>query len=117
MFTQIVSGFVDDKEISITPSGDLQLKKGEKLILPPNISSGEKQLLILLTETLLQKSAPFIFLADEPELSLHIEWQAKIISSIKKLNASAQVIVATHSPEIAAGWRENIISMEDILHD
>ena len=71
---------------------------------------------ILLTETLLQRNQTFIFLADEPELSLHIEWQSMVIRSIKALNRNAQIIVATHSPEIAGGWAENIIDMEDILN-
>lgn len=116
LFIDTIKNFIDDKDVSITPSGDLQTKKMQKTILLPALSSGEKQLLILLTETLLQKNAPFIFLADEPELSLHIEWQAKIVPSIKRLNTSAQVIVATHSPEIAAGNKAKVIDMEDILH-
>jgi len=56
-----------------------------------------------------------MFFADEPELSLHIEWQEKIISSIRDLNPNSQIIVATHSPEIAGRWRENMIDMEDII--
>ena len=62
-----------------------------------SLSSGEKQLLILLTQTLLQEKQPFIYIADEPELSLHIEWQHKIISAIKELNPNVQIIAATHS--------------------
>ena len=73
--------------------------------------------MILLVETLLQKNQPFIFLADEPEISLHIEWQAKVISSIRQLNFEAQVIVATHSPEIAGSWKGNVINMEDIISE
>lgn len=66
-----------------------------------SLSSGEKQLIILLTEALLQKSMPNIFIADEPELSLHIGWQRIIIEKILEMNPMAQIIVATHSPEIA----------------
>jgi len=116
LFTQTIKSFMVDKDITMTPSGDLQITKEQKIINIPALSSGEKQLLILLIETLLQKNAPFIFLADEPELSLHIDWQSKIIPSIKKLNTAAQVIVATHSPEIAAGGQDKVIDMEDILH-
>ncbi len=115
-FLQIVGEFIDDKEVKIDPNGDLTIQKDGKRIAIADLSSGEKQLLILLIETLLQKNEPFVFLADEPELSLHIEWQAKIISSIRNLNPHSQIIVATHSPEIAGGWRENIIDMEDVIH-
>ncbi len=85
-------------------------------IIISQLSSGEKQLIILLTETLLQKKSQTIFIADEPELSLHIEWQRKIIPSIKELNPNAQIIVATHSPEIVGKWKSNAINMEGIIH-
>lgn len=85
-------------------------------ITPSSLSSGEKQLLILLTETLLQQNVPTIFLADEPELSLHIDWQRKIISSVRELNPNAQIIVATHSPEIAGLWIPNVINMANITN-
>ena len=83
-------------------------------ISPSRLSSGEKQLLILLTQTLLQEKQPYIFVADEPELSLHIRWQRNIIGAIHEINPSAQIIVATHSPEVAGQWSRNIIMMESI---
>lgn len=115
-FLEIASDFMVDKELAINPAtGTLRVNKYGRPIQLLDLSSGEKQLLILLIETLLQKNEFFIFLADEPEISLHIEWQEKIISSIRKLNASSQIIVATHSPEIAGGWKSNLIDMEDII--
>lgn len=80
------------------------------------LSSGEKQVLILLTESLLQGGDSKIFIADEPELSLHIDWQSMILPSIKKLNSQAQIIVATHSPEVAGEYPGNILDMEDICN-
>jgi ABC-type cobalamin/Fe3+-siderophores transport system ATPase subunit len=115
-FLGIASEFMNDKVLSINPAtGMLRVTKDGRSIPLLDLSSGEKQLLILLIETLLQENEFFIFLADEPEISLHIEWQEKIISSIRKLNSSSQIIVATHSPEIAGGWRPNLIDMEDII--
>lgn len=114
-FVDAIVGFVSDKQFRFGAAGNLEIFKDNKQIPLSKLSSGEKQLLILLTETILQRNQPFIFLADEPELSLHIEWQAKIISSIRLLNNLAQIIVATHSPEIAGGWKRNLIDMEDII--
>lgn len=96
------------KEFHETKNFSIKTEKSQGLIIYKDdmpiplskLSSGEKQLIILLTEALLQKSKETLFIADEPELSLHIEWQQKIISSIMKLNPKAQIIVATHSPEI-----------------
>lgn len=81
-----------------------------------DLSSGEKQLLILLTETLLQKENNSIFIADEPELSLHIEWQRMIISSIRELNPNSQIILATHSPEIVGKNLRSVVNMEKIIY-
>lgn len=89
-------------------------KGGYKLDLK-DLSSGEKQIFILLTETLLQQEKPVIFIADEPELSLHISWQRRLIKSIVNLNKNSQIIIATHSPEIAADWDTSLIEMENIM--
>ena len=88
----------------------------EKPINLSSLSSGEKQLFILLTESLLQKNIPHIFIADEPELSLHIGWQRIIIGKILEMNPNAQIIVATHSPEIAGNYPSNVINMKKITY-
>ena len=118
LYLETLRGFADDKEFELDPSkaGQLMVKKGTTDLPIDQLSSGEKQLVILLTETLLQENERFVFIADEPELSLHIKWQRRILSSIRTLNAKAQIIVATHSPEIAAKWPQNIIKMGDIIH-
>ena len=78
------------------------------------LSSGEKQLFILLTEALLQKESNYLFIADEPELSLHIKWQKQILSEMLSINPNAQIIVATHSPEVASNYPNRIINMANI---
>ena len=55
-------------------------------------------------------------MTDEPELSLHISWQRKIIPAIKQLNPNAQIIAATHSPEVASKYRNSIYNMEEIIN-
>lgn len=114
LFLMILKDFIDGKEFGFD-AGELVVKAPENIPIS-KLSSGEKQLLIIFAETLLQRQQPYIFLADEPELSLHIAWQRKIIPAIRKLNPNAQVLVATHSPEIAGKYRSCILNMEDILH-
>lgn len=115
----ILRQFAEDKTFSLSPdlSGELLVYKGKTKLSLEQLSSGEKQLFILLTEALLQRGQPFIFIADEPELSLHIEWQKQILSFIKALNPNSQIIVATHAPEVAGKWRNYITKMEDIIHE
>lgn len=114
LFTDILSEFIIDKEFSFL-HGDLRIRAHDEDIHYDGLSSGEKQLLIIFIETLLQKQERYIFLTDEPELSLHIAWQRKIIPAIKKLNPNAQVIAATHSPEVASKYKSSIIDMEELI--
>lgn len=114
LFLDTLKKFIDDKIFSFV-GGELVVNTEGPLALA-KLSSGEKQLLILLIEALLQRQRPYIFLADEPELSLHIAWQRNIISAIRSLNSNAQIVVATHSPEIAGKFKECLMDMSDILH-
>ncbi|MNQ81639.1 hypothetical protein D3C85_966700 [compost metagenome] len=79
------------------------------------LSSGEKQLLIILGEALLQQSEACVYIADEPELSLHVYWQEELTKAISQLNRNAQIIFATHSPDIVGGHADKIIDMENLL--
>lgn len=80
-----------------------------------SLSSGEKQLLIQFMEVILQEGRSLIFIADEPELSLHVTWQEKLLKALRDLNENAQLIVATHSPDIVADFSENVIDMEKVV--
>jgi ABC-type cobalamin/Fe3+-siderophores transport system ATPase subunit len=117
-FTSTLKEFIPDKSFSIS-SGELKVSSAEgdcEEIPIAKLSSGEKQLIILLAEALLQRGRHYVYLADEPELSLHIDWQRKIIPAIKKLNQNAQIIAATHSPEVASKYRNNIIDMKGVIN-
>lgn len=88
---------------------------GETRIQLDQLSSGEKQLLLILTTVFLQNEAPSVLLMDEPEISLHISWQDKLVSTLRELNPNCQLILTTHSPSIFAdGWEDRIVFMEDI---
>lgn len=65
-----------------------------------SLSSGEKHLLRILVEALLARESTILI--DEPELSMHIDWQHELVSNLKLLNPTTQLIIATHSPEIMA---------------
>jgi predicted ATPase len=64
------------------------------------LSSGEKQVLLLLIDAL--RVGPNTLLVDEPELSMHVDWQQSLIKSMRELNPDAQLVMATHSPEVMA---------------
>lgn len=90
--------------------------KDEKIIQLNQLSSGEKQLLIILFKVFLQDEKPHILLMDEPELSLHVFWQEKLIDTLRKLNPNCQLIIATHSGSIfSQGYEDKIFWMEDLM--
>jgi len=65
-----------------------------------SLSSGEKHILRILFEVMRVGESSLII--DEPEISLHIDWQRELIKAIRELNPTLQLIVATHSPEVTA---------------
>lgn len=69
------------------------------------MSSGERQLLSMLYASSLDKVGNLV-LIDEPELSLHIDWQRMLLRRMESLLEGRQVIVATHSPEIGADFED-----------
>jgi len=87
-----------------------------KEIQAHQLSSGEKQLLVILLTVLIQDNKSSILFMDEPEVSLHIEWQKKLIGFIRELNPNVQIIIATHSPAIIMnGWLDKVFNMSDIM--
>ena len=116
-FLELLHNFIEKKEFVLGSGGQLlvKIRDTDRELKIAHLSSGEKQLLILLTETLLQENRPFIFIADEPELSLHIEWQERLLGAIRSLNKNAQLIMATHSPEIVSEFGNSTFNMESVF--
>ena len=99
----------------LTSDGKYLCCEDEKIRIE-QLSSGEKQLLLILTTVFLQEEKPNVLLMDEPEISLHISWQDRLISLVRTLNPNCQLILTTHSPNIFAnGWEDKIIFMQDLF--
>ncbi|MFE2418226.1 AAA family ATPase [Streptomyces hokutonensis] len=79
----------------------IRITQGDVEIPLQGLSSGEKQVIRLLIECLAAGPNPVII--DEPELSMHVDWQHRLVNCMRTLNPGAQLIIATHSPEIMAG--------------
>jgi len=75
----------------------VEVEDGKQIELA-SLSSGEKQILYILMNAL--DAGPSSFIIDEPEISMHIDWQNQLIASILQVNPNTQLIVATHSVEI-----------------
>lgn len=115
VFLRIIKEFISDKSFDFE-AGNLIIRTLDGPIGHERLSSGEKQLIILMIEALLQGRQPHVFLTDEPELSLHIAWQRMVIPAVMQINPNAQVIAATHSPEIASKYQNAIFDMESLVN-
>ncbi len=88
----------------------------DETIPPYKLSSGEKQMLIILLSVLIQNKRPYVLFMDEPEVSLHIDWQQRLIDLVRDLNPNAQIILTTHSPAVIMdGWTDCVTDVEDII--
>ncbi len=96
-------------------SNEIFFEQYGETISPYLLSSGEKQMLVILLTALVQENNYCVMLMDEPEISLHIEWQQQLVTLIRTLNPNAQIILCTHSPAIIMdGWADAVTEMEDI---
>ena len=87
---------------------------GEELA-PYQLSSGEKQILVILLTVLVEDNEHYVLFMDEPEMSLHIEWQKRLIDLILELNPNVQIILTTHSPAVIMnGWIDRVTEVTDI---
>ena len=87
---------------------------GETLV-PYQLSSGEKQMLAILLTVLVEDNQPTVLFMDEPEVSLHIEWQKRLIDLCVELNPQVQIILTTHSPAVVMnGWIDSVTEVSDI---
>ena len=92
--------FSGNKEVLFKDKSIDVVTHDEEAIGVSSLSSGEKHVLRILIETLLAKGNTVII--DEPEISIHVDWQSDLIKTMRQLNPEAQIILATHSPEIMA---------------
>ena len=95
--------------IRLTESLILPCDSEEEVILSAYLSSGEKQLLGLLSYNAFSEDKT-IFI-DEPELSMHPDWQRLLFRILKSQGTEKQFFAATHSPMIGATYKDKQIPL------
>ena len=105
---RIFSSILDEKmftnkRLELSPTDGLSIKLNDGTNININsLSSGEKNEIIMLYHLIFEVKENTILLIDEPEISLHVEWQLEFLDDIEKIleDKKIQVIIATHSPQI-----------------
>ena len=96
-------------------SNELSFIQYDEPLSPYKLSSGEKQILLILLTVLTEDQQPYVLFMDEPEASLHFEWQKRLIAMVHELNPNAQIILTTHSPAlIMDGWEDAVTEVSEI---
>lgn len=77
------------------------------------LSSGEQHELVLLHELLFEVQPGSLILIDEPELSLHVTWQADVLPDLLAIAelADLDIVLATHSPYIVGDRNDLMVRL------
>lgn len=105
--------YFKDKIASFHILAGLTISDKEAQISAESLSSGERQLVFLLSSSLLSRDDRSLILIDEPELSLNYKWQRLIASSLSKIAAGSdtQFILASHSIEIISRHVDSVVEL------
>ena len=111
--------FANTNKTVDTTQSKLQFKLGEDLLESnKRLSAGEKQFLIVMLTVLMQRKEERILIMDEPEISMHLDWQRTLIENIQTLNPNCQIIIATHSPGVIMdGWEQFVENMSSLIKE
>ncbi len=82
--------------------GKVTLTADGRAVSPEILSSGEKHDFMMFYHLIFNSERGSLVLIDEPEISLHIEWQESYLDKLVDICSmnSLQAIIATHSPHI-----------------
>ena len=107
--------FKDTGKKIVRTENEIRFSQIGETLVPYQLSSGEKQMLVILLTVLVENNLPYVLFMDEPEVSLHIEWQQRLIETILDLNPNVQIILTTHSPAVIMnGWMDRVTEVSDI---
>ena len=116
MFQDMVDNlFKDTGKTIIRTANEIRFNQIGEQLSPYQLSAGEKQILAILLTVLVEDNQSYVLFMDEPEISLHFEWQKLLIGLVLQLNPNIQIIMTTHSPAVVMdGWTDRVTDVNDI---
>lgn len=119
LFTKIINSRLTFKHIRITRDKGFEVVDNDipnKVLQLSELSSGEKQEIVLFYNLIFETKEELLLLIDEPEISLHITWQKQILDDFLEVSKqiALQVIVATHSPQIVSNHLDIQIDLGEL---
>ena len=119
LFTKIINTRLTFKHIVISREKGFYVVDNDdenKTLKLSQLSSGEKQEIVLFYDLIFGTKEKLLLLIDEPEISLHITWQKKFLDDLVEVakQRDIQVIVATHSPQIVSNHLDIQIDLGEL---
>lgn len=118
LFSDFLSQHYKRKRIKIDPEHGftISVTNGKDALAPGKLSSGEQQIMVLAHQILFRATPGTLVLIDEPELSLHVLWQASFVQDLTEMGKvnNLSYLLATHSPTLIGG-REDLKRSLDLI--
>jgi ABC-type lipoprotein export system ATPase subunit len=118
LFVEICNSAFGYKEITLHENKGLTVRvnigsHSQELDLS-DLSSGEQQIIFLAYQLTIGAEHNALILIDEPELSLHLEWQKTFVSLLDRIGKQTKnnYLCATHSPAIVGSRVEALRNIE-----
>lgn len=113
-FSLVSENAIDKRRLSISELLGLEDNPPKEDLYDLSLlSAGEKQILMFISYNALYDNA--IFFIDEPEISLHADWQRLLFRILMKQNTTNQFIITTQSPFIYSKYSKNEICIDPNL--
>jgi len=102
----ILDGFIKKlfQHKGIIIDDNIVIGSAKDALMSEKLSAGEKQMLSFICYNAFISNG--IIFIDEPEISLHVDWQRIIIKTLMSQNSNNQFVIATHSPFIYSQYEE-----------
>jgi|GEM_PF-1985502 len=114
-FERLMLDFFEDIRVRIDPDEGFRIETVEtgQVLHDDQLSSGQYHLLFLMVSSLTTRRSGTVLAIDEPELSMHISWQRKLIRALIECASGAepQFIFSTHSPDLAANYSGSVVPL------
>lgn len=117
LFVGNLNSFFAHKQITFNLSDGLRIKSDrDSFLSPKSLSSGEKQLLLMFCNVLSSRDHAGIFIIDEPEISLNVKWQRRLLDALLDCTRGSdiQFLIASHSIEFIAPHEKSVIKLQTL---
>lgn len=128
IFIEVVAKKLRSKRFTVSRSDGFSIEskylretthKPDDSLKPSQLSSGEQHQIVLFYELIFKAANNSFFLVDEPEISLHVDWQRQFLDDIRRIAklGDRNFLIATHSPQIIGSHRDLAVALDGGILD